>query len=113
MSNIAYQAPADVQLKVVTVNTVLPVKTTTGIAPSKIFTISFSFQKKAYRTKVMKVIYAGGEPMYKLVMPSNLSGSESCIYWLQRTDKQWSVALGNQVDAKLLSAVTSAIDTME
>ena len=54
MSISAIQQSTDVQLKVVTVSKEQTV-TDKGIASSKIFTISFSYQKKAYRTKVMKV----------------------------------------------------------
>jgi|GEM_PF-2781047 hypothetical protein len=112
MSISLQQKPADVQLKVVTVNKEQALKTSNGVASSKIFTISFSYLKKAYRTKVMKVIYADNEPMYKVVMPCNINNGTS-IHWLKRQEKNWTVLLGEKLDEKLLKAVTAAIDCLE
>jgi hypothetical protein len=113
MSIVAHQQTTDVQLKVVTVNKGQAEKTNTGTASTKIFTISFSYLKKAYRTKVMKVIYASKESMYKVVIPCT-GVTENCMYWLQRENNKWTVALGETaVDKKLLKAVTSAIECME
>ncbi|RFZ84374.1 hypothetical protein DYU05_01745 [Mucilaginibacter terrenus] len=113
MSIVAHQQTADVQLKVVTVNKGQAEQTSTGTASSKIFTISFSYLKKAYRTKVMKVIYANKEPMYKVVLPC-IGETENCMYWLQRENNEWTVALGDTaVDNKVFKAVTSAIECME
>lgn len=114
MSTSAQQIPAEVQLKVVTVNKEQSSKTSNGVASSKIFPISFSYQKKAFRTKVMKVIYAKGEPMYKLVMPCELSGIENCVYWMQRKEEnEWTVVMGSALEKQLLKAVTSAIGCLE
>ncbi|MEO7215301.1 hypothetical protein [Mucilaginibacter sp.] len=110
MSISAYQQTADVQLKVV--NNAPDTRVNTGVASAKIFNISFSYLKKAYRTKVMKVLYAGRDAMYKVVMPSSLNEG-SYMHWLQRQDEGWVVILGEPMDAKLLKAVTTAIGTQE
>jgi hypothetical protein len=112
MSISAYQQTSDMQLKVVNVNKTPSATANTGVASSKIFSISFSYQQKAYRTKVMKVLYAANEAMYKVVMPCSLNGG-TCIHWLQRQDEGWTVIMGEPMDGKLLKAVTSAIDTLE
>jgi hypothetical protein len=35
------------------------------------------------------------------------------MHWLQRQGKNWAVIIGEELDSKLLKAVTSAIDTLE
>ena len=113
MATLAYQQqPVDVQLKIVTVTQEATAKNSTGLAASKIFTISFSYLKKAYRTKVMKVLYADREAMYKVVMPGAINGG-TIVHWLQRKNNNWAVLLGEELDSKLLKAVTSAIDYVD
>lgn len=112
MSISAYQQPSDVQLKVVNVNKAPNAAATTGVASSKIFSISFSYQQKAYRTKVMKVLYADKDALYKVVMPCSLNNGTT-MHWLQRQGKNWAVIIGEELDSKLLKAVTAAIDTLE
>lgn len=112
MSISAIQQTADVQLKVVTVNKEQTANTGNGVASSKIFTISFHYQKKAYRTKVMKVLYAGKDAMYKVVMPCALNNG-TCVHWMQRLDEGWTVIMGEPIDGKLQKAITLAIDTLE
>ena len=106
------QQPADVQLKVVTVTNEPTAKNSNGLASSKIFTISFSYLKKAYRTNVMKVIYSDREAMYKVVMPSDLNNG-TIVHWLQRLDQKWNILLGEDMEVKLLKSVTTAIDCLE
>nr|WP_294949781.1 hypothetical protein [uncultured Mucilaginibacter sp.] len=113
MSISAYQQqPSDVQLTVVNVNKLPNATATTGVASSKIFTISFNYQQKGYRTKVMKVLYAGKDAMYKVVMPASLN-SGTCMYWLQRQEQGWEIIIGEPMDSKLLKAITTAIGTLE
>ena len=113
MSISAYQQqPTDVQLKVVTVNPVPNATANPGVASSKIFTISFSYQQKAYRTKVMKVLYAGKDAMYKVVMPASFK-SDNSVYWLQRQEQGWEIIIGEPMEAKLLKAITTAIGALE
>lgn len=112
MSTLAYKPSTDVQLKVVTVTKEPTVKNVTGLASSKIFTISFSYLKKAYRTKVMKVIYADREAMYKVVMPGTIN-NDTIVHWMQRIEDKWVITLGGILDSKLLKAVTTAIDCVE
>ncbi|OOQ61576.1 hypothetical protein [Mucilaginibacter pedocola] len=112
MSIPAIQQQADMQLKVVNLNTDQAINTGKGVASSKIFTISFSYEKKAYRTKVMKVLYARNDAMYKVVMPCSLNNGV-CVHWLQRHDDEWTVIMGEPLDGKLFKALTSAIATLE
>ncbi|RWY50921.1 hypothetical protein [Mucilaginibacter gilvus] len=112
MSISAYQQTSDVQLKVVNVNKTPNATANTGVASSKIFSISFNYLKTAYHTKVMKVLYAGRDAMYKVVMPSSLNEGSN-MHWLQRQDEAWVVIMGEPIDAKLLKAVTASIDIQE
>ncbi|TFF36711.1 hypothetical protein [Mucilaginibacter psychrotolerans] len=112
MSISAYQNPADVQLTVVNAQKSVTENTNSKLASSKIFGISFTYQQKAYRTKVMKVLYAGKEAMYKVVMPGSLNEGTS-NHWLQRHGNNWAIVLGQDMDAKLLKVVGTAIDCLE
>lgn len=112
MSISAYQNPADVQLTVVNAQGSVSENPNSKVATSKIFGISFTYLHKAYRTKVMKVIYAGKEAMYKVVMPCSLNQGTS-THWLQRQGNNWLILLGQDMDAKLLKAVGTAIDCLE
>jgi len=79
---------------------------------SKIFSINFNYRQQAVPMKVLKVVYGGGESIYKIVLSSGISKwSNSC--WLQQRFQGWVILLGKELNAKLKLAITSAIELQE
>ncbi|MBK0378964.1 hypothetical protein [Mucilaginibacter segetis] len=112
MSTTAQQKPKPVQLKVVRVNKERQTNTSNSLSVSKVFTISFSHLKKAYRAKVLKVIYSNTESIYKIALTSSINNG-SQVHWLQRQDGKWEIVLGNSLNKKLIEAITNAINCLE
>lgn len=79
------------------------------------FTITFSYAQQLHRTKVLRVGSGYRKPvyLYKVVLNSRLSNGESKLCWLQQNDQNWEVLLGNNIDAALLKAITTAIESIE
>jgi hypothetical protein len=79
------------------------------------FTITFSYAQQLHRTKVLRIGSGYKKPvyMYKVVLNSRLSNGEAKLCWLQQNEKNWDVLLGNNIDSKLLKAITTAIESME
>ena len=76
------------------------------------FTITFSYQQQLHRTKVKVSGTAYGTPIYKIALGSKLSNA-SRVCWLQNTKKGWVTLLGDTLDAKLIKAITSAIQDQQ
>ncbi len=76
------------------------------------FTITFSYQQQLHRTKVNVSGTAYGTPIYKVALGSKLSHA-SRVCWLQNTKKGWVTLLGDTLDAKLIKAITSAIQDQQ
>jgi hypothetical protein len=79
------------------------------------FTITFSYAQQLHRTKVLRVGSGYKKPvyMYKVVLNSRLSNGEAKMCWLQQNGQNWDVLLGDNIDATLLKAITTAIESME
>lgn len=79
---------------------------------SEIFKVNFHYLQQAVDLKVLKVVYGGGQTIYKIALGSALSKwNNSC--WLQRQLQGWVVLLGKELDAQLKLAITSAIERQE
>ncbi|QQL49470.1 hypothetical protein [Mucilaginibacter ginkgonis] len=84
-----------------------------SVKPAKkangIFTITFSYEQNLHRTQVQSTQSGYGTPVYKVALSSSLN-PESNICWLQRNTDGWKVLLGTNMDAKLIDALTAAIE---
>jgi hypothetical protein len=78
----------------------------------KIFRINFHYRHQVVHLKVLKLVYRGGETIYKVALNSALSHwNNTC--WLQRRLQVWVIVLGSELDEKLKLAITSAIERQE
>jgi hypothetical protein len=72
------------------------------------FTINCYYLKQVHRLRVMKVMRCYDSPIYKVVLSSAVKSS-GCACWLQEQSKSWNLLLGNEIDKKLIAAISSAI----
>jgi hypothetical protein len=79
---------------------------------SQIFGVNFHYLQQAVDLKVLKVVYGGGETIYKVALKSALSKWNN-ICWFQHRLQGWVILLGRELDEKLKSAITSAIELEE
>ena len=78
----------------------------------KIFPITFSYLGHIYHTKVLKVTYRSIESMYKVVLNNSISNNTP-ICWLQHEPQGWTISLGQELEERLLGAITTAIGCHE
>jgi hypothetical protein len=90
----------------------LPANKKDQLLSSKIFRVNFHYLQHAVHIKVLKVVYGGGETIYKIVLNSALSKWNN-VCWLQRRLQDWVILLGPEPDEKLKLAITSAIECQE
>ena len=76
---------------------------------SKIFTISFNYLEHVCHTKVMEVKYGSNRAIYKAALGSKFSKS-AIVCWLQHQPQGWTLQLGQDIDQRLVTAITLAID---
>ena len=89
-----------------------PVEIETALASIEIFVIKFKYLTRICHTKVMKVRYAGSNPIYKVVLFSMLSDfSSNC--WLEHLSHGWVNLLGSDIEEALKGSITDAIEYQE
>lgn len=89
--------------RIVPINTVVDIST---------FAVTFSFAGKLHSTRVMKVKYGYGSPLYKVVLTNSMKSANN-MCWLIREDGSWTVVMGQESPAKLISAIELAIEGQE
>jgi len=89
-----------------------PVKIETALASIEIFAIKFKYLTRICHTKVMKVRYAGSNPIYKVVLFRMLS-TFSSICWLEHLSHGWVNLLGSDIEEALKGSITDAIEYQE
>jgi hypothetical protein len=77
-----------------------------------IFNIEFHYKGNSFNTKVLKVAFSYGYPIYKVVMSSAMNVG-LVICWLQRSRDRWTIILGHNVISELKNTICDAIERQE
>lgn len=75
-----------------------------------VFSITYYYQNYVHRSRVVKVGRTEAESFYKVVLNSRVCGNQ-CLCWLKKQPEGWQMLLGQPIDAELMTAITTAIES--